>query len=138
MNKKSDFFSQLMLRLRNILDKKPSFEKMKEEVRLMGFNIRPVEGNPLIINRIRDVKLIEVLWTLGKIDSLMEENFHRLNKQQKKLFLQLIKAIQEKLSLSVSLAADETNYFKKDDKEEISSYLMLEVFRKNKIKKNIN
>lgn len=136
MNKKRETFFKLLLDLKNILNKKPNLEKMKEEVRLMGFHIRPLDGNPDIINKVKNDKFIEVLWTLGKIDILMEKNFHQLTMEQKKLILQSIEKIKNEIDLT--LPVEESPSFKKQDDENTSPYLMLEIFRKGHLKKNIN
>lgn len=136
MNKKRETFFKILLELKNILNKKPPLEKMKEEVRLMGFHIRPLDGSPAIINKVKNDKFIEVLWTLGKIDILMEKNFHRLTLEQKKLILQLIEKFKNELDLTLSV--EEVPSFKKYDDENTSPYLMLEIFRKGHLKKNIN
>lgn len=138
MRKKKDFFTNVLNSLKEILEKKPSFEKMEEEVRLMGFHIKPIQGNTTIISKIKNERLVEVLWTLGKIDILMEKNFHRLTKEQKAIILKSIEEIQKKFTLVANLPTDKYSFFKKNKEEEITPYLMLEVFRKNKIKRNIN
>lgn len=136
MNKKRETFFQLLLELKNILNKKPSLEEMKEEVRLMGFHIKPLDGNPAIISKVKNDKFIEALWTLGKIDILMEKNFHRLTSEQKKIILQSIEEIEKKNDLTLPL--EELSSFKNDNDKNTSPYLMIEIFRKSHLKKIIN
>ena len=136
MNKKRETFFKILLELKNILNKKPPLEKMKEEVRLMGFHIRPLAGNPDFLREVKNDKFVEALWTLGKIEILIEKNFHRLTLEQKKLIIRSIEEIEKKLDLTLPI--EELPSFKNHADENSSSYLMLEIFRKGHLKKNIN
>lgn len=134
MNKKRETFFKVLQELKDILNKKPTLKEMKEEVRLMGFHIRPLDGNPAIISELKNDKLIEALWTLGKIDILMEKNFHRLTNEQKKIILQSIEQIEKKndLTLPIEKLPSIRNKGNK------ASYLMIEIFRKSHLKNSIN
>lgn len=136
MNKKRETFFKLILELKNILNKKPTLEKMKEELRLMGFHIRPLAGNLTFLSEVKNNKFIEALWTLGKIDILIEKNFHRLTSEEKKLILQSVEEIEEKMEFA--LPVEESSSFKNRTDENSSSYLMLEIFRKDHLKRKIN
>lgn len=132
--KKGDPFTFVMLSLKEILEKKPPLAKMKEEVDLMGFSIRPIEGDPQIIKNIDDRQFIETLWTIGKIDLLLEKKFHRLTEAQKKIVLDTLTQLQEKLILKAKIKPELAN----QSDQEAPSHLMLEIFRKQLVKKNIN
>jgi hypothetical protein len=132
--KKGDPFTFVMLSLKEILEKKPPLAKMKEEVDLMGFSIRPIEGDPQIIKNIDDRQFIETLWTIGKIDLLLEKKFHRLTEVQKKIVLDTLTQLQEKLILKAKIKPELAN----QSDQEAPPHLMLEIFRKQLIKKNIN
>jgi len=127
-------FTQLLTSLKNILEEKPPFAKMKEEVEMMGFFIRPIEGDPQIIEKIDDQEFIEALWTIGKIDSLLEKNFHYLNKNQKQIILEALNKIQERLILKAKIKREMVDELS----EKTPSHLMLEIYRKRIVKKNIN
>jgi hypothetical protein len=132
--KKGDVFTFVMLSLKEILEKKPPLAKMKEEVNLMGFSIRPIEGDPQIMKNIDDRQFIETLWTIGTIDGLMEKNFYRLSGEQKEIVLNALSKIKENLILKAKIKPEMMEEFD----QETPPYLMLEIFRKQPLKKNIN
>jgi hypothetical protein len=132
--KKSDAFTFVMLSLKEILEKKPPLAQMKEEVDLMGFSIRPVVGDTEIIKNIDNREFIEALWTIGKIDLLLEKKFHRLTEVQKQIVLDTLTQLQEKMILKAKIKTD----LESQSGQEASSHLMLEISRKQLIKKNIN
>jgi hypothetical protein len=132
--KKGDVFTFVMLSLKEILEKKPPLAKMKEEVNLMGFSIRPIEGDPQIMKNIDDRQFIETLWTIGTIDGLMEKNFYRLSGEQKEIVLNALSKIKENLILKAKIKPEMMEEFD----QETPPYLMLEIFRKEPLKKNIN
>jgi hypothetical protein len=138
MNKKrqksDEIFTQVMVKLKNILEKKPPLAKMKEEVELMGFTIRPISGNAQIIKNIDDRQFIEALWTVGKIDFLMEKNFKHLTKPQKEIILDTLAQIQEKLILKAKVSPEMIDEFDQEN----PPTLMFEIFRKQPVKRNIN
>lgn len=129
---KKDVFSKLLISLKKILEKTPSLEKMREDVKEMGLYMRSVEGNPMIIKKIKEEKIIEVLWKLGKIDMLLERNFHLLNKKQQQFIFNSFENIKEQL------ITDLNPYFTGEIKDDGSSYLLLEVTRRRNTDKDIN
>ncbi len=129
---RKDIFSKILLQLKDILEKTPSLEKMKEDVKEMGLYMRSVEGNPLIIKKITEEKIIEVIWKLGKIDMLLEKNFHLLDKQQQQFIFNSFENIKEQL------IADLNPYFISEIKDDDASYLLIEVTRRRNTNKNIN
>lgn len=129
---KKDVFSKLLINLRQILEKTPSLEKMKEDVKEMGLYMRSVEGNPLIIKKVKEEKIIEVLWKLGKIDILLEKNFHLLDKKQQQFIFNSFEEIKEQL------ITDLNPYFTGEIKDDGSSYLLLEVTRRRNTDKDVN
>ncbi len=129
---KKDIFLKLLLQLKEILEKAPSLEQMKEDVKEMGLYMRSVEGDPMVIKKIREDKIIEVLWKLGKIDMLLEKNFHLLDKKQQQFIFNSFENIKEKL------IAELNPYFTGEIKGDVSSYLLLEVTRRRNTNKDIN
>lgn len=86
---------------KNILEKKPTLEKMYDEVQMMSFKIRPLQGDVSLLN-LSDINLIEALWNLGKLDEFFRSQKDRLTQKQKRVFFQfmenLYEQFQEKLS----------------------------------------
>jgi hypothetical protein len=132
--KKGDAFTSVMLSLKEILEKKPPLAQMKKEVDLMGFSIRPVVGDAEIIKNIDSRRFIETLWTIGKIDLLLEKKFHRLTEGQKQIVIDTLTQLQEKMILKAKIKTDAAS----QSNQEAPPHLMLEIFRKQLIKKDIN
>lgn len=86
---------------KNILEKKPSADKMYDEVQMMHFKIRPLQGDVSLLN-LSDSNLIEALWNLGKLDEFFRTQKDQLTQKQKQIFFQFLENLyeqfQEKLS----------------------------------------
>ena len=50
---------------------------MYEEIRMMKFRIRPLQGNVLSVN-LNNEKFIEVLWSMGKLDEFYGDKQNKL------------------------------------------------------------
>lgn len=70
---------------KNILERKPSLETMMDEVHMMHFKIRPLQGDVSLLN-LKEDKLIETLWNLGKLDEFYQKHNSRLTNKQKDTF----------------------------------------------------
>lgn len=114
---------------KKILIEKPPLTKMKEELRMMRFKIHPINGD---INGFdfNNQKLIEVLWSFGKLDDLYEKKYKKLSPFEKKLFIktltQIVWQLEEQLK-QIKLVSNEFS--------PLSSFLEIEVY-KEKPKKN--
>lgn len=86
---------------KNILEKKPALDKMYDEVQMMHFKIRPLQGDVSLLN-LSDTNLIEALWNLGKLDEFFRNQKDNLTQKQKQIFFQFLENLydqfQEKLS----------------------------------------
>lgn len=77
------------------LEKKPPIEKMFEEVKMMSFKIKPIQGNLAEVD-LKNKEFIENIWSLGKLDEFFEKNFYKFNKKEKELFLKIFNDIYKK------------------------------------------
>ena len=59
-----------------------------EEIRMMKFRIRPLQGNVLSVN-LNNEKFIEVLWSMGKLDEFYQSEFSSLTPKNKQLFIKI-------------------------------------------------
>lgn len=73
---------------KNVLESKPSSNTMFEELQLMRFKIKPVQGDVSLLN-LRDKELIEALWNLGKLDEFFQLQYKGLSAPARKTFFQL-------------------------------------------------
>lgn len=86
MNKKNNKdVLQLFHNLKKILDDKPSMKTMFEEVRMMQFKIRPISGDISLLH-LKNERLLEVVWSLGKLDEVFQKEYLSLSHSQKDVF----------------------------------------------------
>ncbi len=103
MKKKNETNVVLLLEQfqKNVLSNKPSLDQMIKEVQLMRFKIRPVQGNLTHLN-FQNVRFIEIVWSLGKIDEFFDKRLSSLPRSQKNIFFHyfdtLHRSLQEELN----------------------------------------
>ncbi len=78
------------------LDNHPPTAEMYDEVRMMKFKIKPVQGDISLLN-LNDQRLIEVLWRLGKLDDFFQSEFGHLNKKNKEVFYSFFESLHNNL-----------------------------------------
>jgi len=93
--KKSDLDQIIGLIQRNIIHKKPSFNEIKEEVKMMQFRIRPLVGNVASLD-FNDQYFIETLWLLGKMDSYFQLYYSQLSERDRTIFLNFFASFYKK------------------------------------------
>src|SRR3989344_4953786 len=74
--------------IQKIISAKPTITQMFEEVRMMKFKIKPIQGDLMSFN-LRNEKFIENLWSLGKLDEFFYKEFPSLTKKEKDIFLRI-------------------------------------------------
>jgi len=68
------------------LDSQPPMATMREEISMMNFKIKPVQGDISFLD-FNNQQLIEVLWRLGKLDDFFQKEFKKLAINQQTIFL---------------------------------------------------
>src|SRR3990170_2935325 len=74
--------------LKKALGNKPPIEKMYEEIRMMRFKIKPISGDIFLL-QLKNHRLIETLWGLGKLDEVFQKEYKKLASEQKEAFFRL-------------------------------------------------
>ncbi|KKQ24470.1 MAG: hypothetical protein US40_C0003G0008 [Candidatus Roizmanbacteria bacterium GW2011_GWC2_37_13] len=77
------------------LDKKPPFTEMYEEVQMMKFKVRPIQGDLSAVN-LNNEQFVKTLWSLGKLDEFFQKEFYRLTAKNKDLFMKVFDDIYAK------------------------------------------
>ena len=77
------------------LEVRPSLETMYEEVRMMRFKIKPIQGDVGLLN-LNNQQLIEVLWQLGKLEEFFQKQFNKLTPAQKEVFFNFFSEMHNK------------------------------------------
>ncbi len=99
--KHQDIIDRLALLQKDILNKKPSLEKMREEVQMMHFKIRPIQGNISLIN-LNSVQLIEVLWNLGKLEEFYHREVGRITRTEQMAFFSIFDRVYGQLQTQLN------------------------------------
>ncbi|MEO6509308.1 MAG: hypothetical protein ABIO02_05115 [Patescibacteria group bacterium] len=115
---------------KNILENRPPDDQMYQEVRMMKFKIKPVLGDISILN-LRNNNLIEILWSLGKIDEFFQNQSENLNDGEKEIFYKLLDDIYERYQDQLNMID-----LKKENIPSSSSGFEMEIFKERSSKAN--
>ncbi|MBI3366810.1 hypothetical protein HY041_04260 [Candidatus Roizmanbacteria bacterium] len=111
------------------LQQKPSYEQMVNEVRMMKFKIRPMQGDVLSFD-LQDARLIEVLWSLGKLDELFQDKYQKLSQKDKGVFFRIFDSMYQRIQSELGKIN-----LRKDRTSNISSMVEIEIFKEGKQKR---
>ena len=133
MKKRSQIdISTLFSSLQNeLINKRPSIKEMFEEVRMMKFRIRPLQGDIALIN-LHDRHLIEALWNLGKLDDFFQKSIGSVPINQKEPFLRVFESLQQKFQQQLNKITFQP------ERSSDSPILEMEIFRQHALKKKTN
>jgi len=126
-NKNRDIF-HLLTRLEKVLREKPSPGQILKEVQMMKFKVRPLVGDISLLN-FKDWRLLEALWSLGKLDDFFEREIGGVSKEEKKTFFQVVEQIRGKLETQLA-----NIHFKK--RTQTPQVIEMEIFKDSPRKKN--
>lgn len=119
----------LIENFKKFLDRKPPFEKMYEEIQMMKFKIRPIQGDLSRVN-LNNKEFISTLWSLGKLDEFFQKEFYKLTGKNKEIFLKIFNNVYEKYQTElnrINLHIEKTI--------NSSGFLEVEIFKEVKNKK---
>lgn len=132
VKQKTDLATILFDFQKRIFHNRPSLEKMVDEIRMMHFKIRPVQGDISLLNLL-DVSLIETLWNLGKLDEFYRGNSRRFTKKDKEMFFRFFENLHSKFQKDLSrvklVASDPIN---------LPPVIEMEIYREELGKRKIN
>lgn len=115
---------------RNTLESKPSIEAMVDEVRMMHFKIRPLQGDVSLLD-LREDKLIETLWNLGKLDEFYQKHNNRLTSGQKSIFFNFFEEIYGKFQNQLNKLN-----LRSTVEKDVPSTIEMEIFKDDTFKRN--
>jgi len=117
----------------DVLDKQPNFKKMVEDVQMMRYKIRPLQGDISIIN-FSNKALVETLWQLGKMEDFIAVNSKTVKKDQEQAFFRyfdsMYRHLQEKLNNLQLIEQKPPKSFR--------GLLEMEIFKERRNKKKMN
>jgi len=119
---------------KDVLDNKPRHEQMINEVRMMKFKVRPLQGDISKLN-FSDKTFVEVIWQLGKMDDFIEKYISKIDKHQEQAFHYyfegMYKQLLEKLN-NLHFGTGRTDVGIK------RSFIEIEIYKEGKKEKSIN
>lgn len=125
-----DVIEMFHLFQQSVLDNKPSFREMCEDVRMMCFKVRPVQGNISDLN-FKNNTFIETLWSLGKLDEFFQEHVHDLTKKEKQVFYTIFDGLYHQYQEDLNLID-----LKSDSFEKVGNGFEVEIFRERSQRDN--
>lgn len=128
----NDLLGILLEFKKDLSENKPSTDEMFEQVRMMRFKIKPLQGDVSLLN-LKDKKLIEILWNLGKLDDFYHRQNSQLSENEKEVlfsfFDDLYEQFQSELSKVDLRAAEQVG---------ATSAIEMEIFKEETVKKRLN
>jgi len=124
----------ILSNFKQMLDRKPEVETMFDEVRMMKFKIKPISGDISILH-LKNNKLIEILWSLGKLDEIFQKEYRKLTVPQKEVFFRAFDTLYQQLQSqlnTVNLAKE------KKTPQTQSSVFEMEIFKESTGIKKVN
>lgn len=114
-----------------IIRNKPTIAFMKEEVRMMDFKIRPVQGDISSLD-LTSTKFIEALWCMGKLDELYQHIGADYTEQDRDLFAQFAASLQ-------NTYMRELQHVMVSDREDVPApQIEIEIYRESVAKHGMN
>lgn len=115
-----------------MIEHKPSFDKMFEEVQMMRFKVHPVAGDIGAFD-LKNSHLIETLWSLGKLDELFQKEYRRLSSRQKIFFYRLFESLYQKFQGQLNRIN-----LKQEKISDTDLFLEIEIFKEHYLRKRLN
>lgn len=119
--------------IQKIISSKPMISQMFEEVQMMKFKIKPLQGDVSAYN-LKNEKFIESLWSLGKLDEFFHKEFPRLSKKEQEIFLKFFDTLYSKYQ-------EQLNQINLQPTRKImtkSGLLELEIYKEGRLRKKAN
>lgn len=118
--------------MQKILTNRPQYKEMLAEVQMMRFKIKPIMGNITEIN-LQDLQLIEILWSLGKLEEFFKRDYDRIPVKQRGSFLRIFDSIRGQLQENLG----QLN-IRQNNPQSTSRLIEMEIVKEIPHKKQIN
>ncbi len=128
MRKKNKDVLNILTNLKKIIENKPSARLMYEEIQMMKFKVKPVKGDIGVFN-LKNKRLIEVLWSLGKLDEFFQKEFFHIKPSQREIFFRMFDDIAQRYQLQLNQVT------LKKERVEKGGGLEMEIFKEKSLKK---
>lgn len=115
---------------KNILAKKPSVDRMLDEVRMMHFKVRPLQGDISMLN-LKENQLVESLWNLGKLDEFFKKHQEKLTQDQKDVFFRFFDELHDRFQNQLNKIN-----LRSQREQDFSATIEMEIFKEDASKPN--
>lgn len=132
LKKKTDLLEEIVNFQNELLKNKPTDQIMFEQVRMMRYKIRPLQGDISILD-LKNKEFIEILWNLGKLDEFFNKRKNFLNSRQREIFYSFFEGIYAKLQHQLNHLD-----LKFDQNDNSSSIIEMEIVREISRKRKLN
>ena len=133
MKKTSKDIISLFGDIQKVISSKPTTNQMFEEVRMMKFKIKPIQGDLMSFN-LKNEQFIESLWSLGKLDEFFFKEVPSLSKKEKEVFMRIFDSLYFKYQQQFNQA----NLQQRKVTLTKTGLLELEIYKERKLKKKVN
>lgn len=124
MKRKNLHVDRILHTFQSILKHKPSPKIMIKDIHMMKFKIKPVSGDVSQLNMGND-NFIEMIWSMGKLEEIMQKAYYNLDTNGKKMLLQvfdnLFEQFQERLN-KISVREEAFSEIEEKNKLEIEIF----------------
>ncbi len=132
IRKKTVSPAQIITAFQKIIRRKPSVRKMYEDIRLMQFRIRPIEGDITNIDVANDT-FIEMLWSLGKLDEIFQKKYYDMEGKNREVIYDMFEKLYDEYQSKLNKAS-----FRKETALGPGPKLEMEIYRESSIDRKIN
>ena len=118
--------------MQKILTNRPQYKDMLIEVQMMRFKIKPIVGNIAEIN-LKDLRLVETLWSLGKLEEFFNHDYDRIPIKQRNSFLRIFDSIKDQLQNNLNKID-----IRQNNPNSSSPLIEMEIIKEIPLKRQIN
>ncbi len=111
---------------------KPTPGRMYEEIQMMRFKVKPLQGNLTEVN-LRNQKFLETLWSLGKLDEFFQKEYPKLSFKNKQIFTKIFDDLYHKYQQDLNKINLYQNKFTRQN-----PVLEIEIFKETDNQKKTN
>lgn len=115
---------------KRVLENKPAKEAMYQDVRMMQFKIRPLQGDVSLLN-LKNEHFIEILWSLGKLDEFFQRHIEQVSAKQRDTFYRLFDEMYQRFQNELNKIN-----LQKEKSNDLSAGFEMEIFKERSMKKN--
>lgn len=119
--------------IQKVILAKPAINQMFDEVQMMKFKIRPIQGDLMSFD-LKNKQFIESLWSLGKLDEFFYREVPTLSKKEKEVFMKLFDSLYFKYQQQLN----QTNLQQRKVTLTRTGLLELEIYKERKLKQKVN